>query len=115
MCAACASRTRRRWILSIFFKQKTAYEIGLGIPAEPLFRSRPARLYPAAPPLAGAERIARRPRRRREIGRAACRGRGEISGVAVSLKKKKKRERERSRPPPFCGQPIRHTTALPHR
>src|SRR5207253_4093270 len=24
----------------IFFKQKTAYEIGLGIPAEPLFRSR---------------------------------------------------------------------------
>src|SRR5687767_15268708 len=25
----------------IFFKQKTAYEIGLGIPAEPLFRSRP--------------------------------------------------------------------------
>src|SRR5436190_5311074 len=25
-----------------FFKQKTAYEIGLGIPAEPLFRSKPA-------------------------------------------------------------------------
>src|SRR5699024_11658205 len=24
-----------------FFKQKTAYEIGLGIPAEPLFRSEP--------------------------------------------------------------------------
>src|SRR5258708_14326298 len=24
-----------------FFKQKTAYEIGLGIPAEPLFRSLP--------------------------------------------------------------------------
>src|SRR5436305_4388961 len=24
---------------SLFFKQKTAYEIGLGIPAEPLFRS----------------------------------------------------------------------------
>src|SRR5262249_60033746 len=24
-----------------FFKQKTAYEIGLGIPAEPLFRSKP--------------------------------------------------------------------------
>src|SRR4051794_41538093 len=24
-----------------FFKQKTAYEIGLGIPAEPLFRSQP--------------------------------------------------------------------------
>src|SRR5204863_5707736 len=26
-----------------FFKQKTAYEIGLGIPAEPLFRSSPLR------------------------------------------------------------------------
>src|SRR5205085_4802550 len=32
------------WITAyflFFFKQKTAYEIGLGIPAEPLFRSRP--------------------------------------------------------------------------
>src|SRR5438874_5511687 len=28
-------------ILFFFFKQKTAYEIGLGIPAEPLFRSNP--------------------------------------------------------------------------
>src|SRR5438094_47801 len=27
-----------------FFKQKTAYEIGLGIPAEPLFRSLPFQL-----------------------------------------------------------------------
>src|SRR5436853_1285095 len=27
-------------VLIFFFKQKTAYEIGLGIPAEPLFRSR---------------------------------------------------------------------------
>src|SRR5690348_18198776 len=27
------------WQLVFFFKQKTAYEIGLGIPAEPLFRS----------------------------------------------------------------------------
>src|SRR5690606_39295479 len=27
------------WFLLFFFKQKTAYEIGLGIPAEPLFRS----------------------------------------------------------------------------
>src|SRR5206468_4731435 len=26
-------------VLIFFFKQKTAYEIGLGIPAEPLFRS----------------------------------------------------------------------------
>src|SRR5256714_4618736 len=30
---------RRRWERVFFFKQKTAYEIGLGIPAEPLFRS----------------------------------------------------------------------------
>src|SRR5205807_2752549 len=28
-----------RYQLVFFFKQKTAYEIGLGIPAEPLFRS----------------------------------------------------------------------------
>src|SRR5207249_8078013 len=28
-----------------FFKQKTAYEIGLGIPAEPLFRSRKMRKF----------------------------------------------------------------------
>src|SRR5439155_13420995 len=28
-----------RRVLCFFFKQKTAYEIGLGIPAEPLFRS----------------------------------------------------------------------------
>src|SRR5207245_4718177 len=27
------------FLLFFFFKQKTAYEIGLGIPAEPLFRS----------------------------------------------------------------------------
>src|SRR5260370_33032092 len=27
------------WLSLFFFKQKTAYEIGLGIPAEPLFRS----------------------------------------------------------------------------
>src|SRR5437870_7213287 len=27
------------WMRIFFFKQKTAYEIGLGIPAEPLFRS----------------------------------------------------------------------------
>src|SRR5437764_4304533 len=34
-----------RWsVRFFFFKQKTAYEIGLGIPAEPLFRSREMRL-----------------------------------------------------------------------
>src|SRR5438094_1913700 len=31
--------TGRSPVLFFFFKQKTAYEIGLGIPAEPLFRS----------------------------------------------------------------------------
>src|SRR5690242_21136096 len=36
--AASASRLR----CFFFFKQKTAYEIGLGIPAEPLFRSQVA-------------------------------------------------------------------------
>src|SRR5690242_2346575 len=33
----CDGRTTRGGVF--FFKQKTAYEIGLGIPAEPLFRS----------------------------------------------------------------------------
>src|SRR5205085_7127612 len=37
---ASSSGQRRRAVFSFFFfKQKTAYEIGLGIPAEPLFRS----------------------------------------------------------------------------
>src|SRR5258708_30094379 len=31
-------------VFVVFFKQKTAYEIGLGIPAEPLFRSSTARV-----------------------------------------------------------------------
>src|SRR5438094_1951229 len=36
------SKSSRKLLLVIFFffKQKTAYEIGLGIPAEPLFRSK---------------------------------------------------------------------------
>src|SRR5207247_4946159 len=34
-CNSCFTRT----VVFFFFKQKTAYEIGLGIPAEPLFRS----------------------------------------------------------------------------
>src|SRR5207237_2080262 len=33
-CSCCCS-----FFVFFFFKQKTAYEIGLGIPAEPLFRS----------------------------------------------------------------------------
>src|SRR5258708_10820832 len=32
-------------VIFFFFKQKTAYEIGLGIPAEPLFRSANGRLH----------------------------------------------------------------------
>src|SRR4051812_23896647 len=35
----CLSSSRPSSGLFFFFKQKTAYEIGLGIPAEPLFRS----------------------------------------------------------------------------
>src|SRR5262249_46529647 len=34
------SHTAAKMISFFFFKQKTAYEIGLGIPAEPLFRSK---------------------------------------------------------------------------
>src|SRR4051794_41464684 len=37
-----------RLFVFFFFKQKTAYEIGLGIPAEPLFRSKDTRDYLAA-------------------------------------------------------------------
>src|SRR5205814_2509185 len=37
--AANAAEPRQRVHEIFFFKQKTAYEIGLGIPAEPLFRS----------------------------------------------------------------------------
>src|SRR5438445_484848 len=37
----CLNAHSQQWSphLIFFFKQKTAYEIGLGIPAEPLFRS----------------------------------------------------------------------------
>src|SRR4051812_49913734 len=38
-CCASWVSPRTRWRPFFFFKQKTAYEIGLGIPAEPLFRS----------------------------------------------------------------------------
>src|SRR5207253_4877348 len=40
-CRACPvfSEVHPPWQYFFFFKQKTAYEIGLGIPAEPLFRS----------------------------------------------------------------------------
>src|SRR5437762_4632713 len=37
---SCCSRSQFLcFLFFFFFKQKTAYEIGLGIPAEPLFRS----------------------------------------------------------------------------
>src|SRR5207245_5207102 len=35
----CSTTFSATLLLFFFFKQKTAYEIGLGIPAEPLFRS----------------------------------------------------------------------------
>src|SRR5207248_4889600 len=39
---SCHSSSSKYFIVDVFFffKQKTAYEIGLGIPAEPLFRSK---------------------------------------------------------------------------
>src|SRR5438128_7578320 len=36
---ALSKSTTSYFLFFFFFKQKTAYEIGLGIPAEPLFRS----------------------------------------------------------------------------
>src|SRR2546429_5240523 len=38
-CSARQASVAGSCLLFFFFKQKTAYEIGLGIPAEPLFRS----------------------------------------------------------------------------
>src|SRR5437667_11289219 len=69
-----------------FFKQKTAYEIGLGIPAEPLFRSRKSGS-------AGKEcRFSRNAEEERfsrnaEIGRASCRERVYISAGAARVQK----------------------------
>src|SRR5207245_4762740 len=40
-CTRCLKDRRLICHCFFFFKQKTAYEIGLGIPAEPLFRSMP--------------------------------------------------------------------------
>src|SRR5258708_20209514 len=39
ICSTKCRLKRNRLLIFFFFKQKTAYEIGLGIPAEPLFRS----------------------------------------------------------------------------
>src|SRR6266540_7298931 len=41
----CLTRLCGSMAFFFFFKQKTAYEIGLGIPAEPLFRSEPYDQY----------------------------------------------------------------------
>src|SRR5437660_12221796 len=82
-------------MLFFFFKQKTAYEIGLGIPAEPLFRSghkaassrtSEAALWPSTyiSPLSNSTPCI-------QIGRASCRERVEISVGGVSLKKKKRK------------------------
>src|SRR5207244_9721683 len=66
-----------------FFKQKTAYEIGLGIPAEPLFRSicHCEHFHPEVAAHSDSEQLL-------EIGRASCRERVEMSVVGVSFKKK---------------------------
>src|SRR5947208_16516827 len=61
-----------------FFKQKTAYEIGLGIPAEPLFRS--SSLFLRSASIAGLRRDAVQPdieaeRKKRdeiEAGKSYC-------------------------------------------
>src|SRR5689334_24700638 len=39
MMPSCLITTYASYLFFFFFKQKTAYELGLGIPAEPLFRS----------------------------------------------------------------------------
>src|SRR5207245_4953187 len=43
------SRSTLTSFMFFFFKQKTAYEIGLGIPAEPLFRSPEIRAHDNRP------------------------------------------------------------------
>src|SRR5205809_6069045 len=46
-CGDCAVAAGGVGLSFFFFKQKTAYEIGLGIPAEPLFRSAPVEFIAA--------------------------------------------------------------------
>src|SRR5438552_16760063 len=72
-----------------FFKQKTAYEIGLGIPAEPLFRSdRKSGSAGFRDYARSEERFSRFPRLC-EIGRASCRERVEMWVGDVLLKRKR--------------------------
>src|SRR5438046_10530135 len=84
-------------IVVFFFKQKTAYEIGLGIPAEPLFRSSRLLLlntkdqvYAQNEMLAyqQKESTARVASIMEKIGRASCRERVKIADGAEVLKKK---------------------------
>src|SRR5205814_6709322 len=66
--------------LFFFFKQKTAYEIGLGIPAEPLFRSSISSLFLRSALISGLRRDAVQPdieaeRKKRdeiEAGKSYC-------------------------------------------
>src|SRR5438045_9602431 len=89
------------YLFFFFFKQKTAYEIGLGIPAEPLFRSLSFCVllqylgYDATPFNQILKQNAKREMRLRlgkvtvaEIGRASCRERVKIEEVGVSNKAK---------------------------
>src|SRR5207249_5305131 len=67
-------------LLFLFFKQKTAYDIGLGIPAEPLFRSSISSLFLRSASISGLRRDAVQPdieaeRKKRdeiEAGKSYC-------------------------------------------
>src|SRR4026207_2402252 len=83
LAVSCFFSSRRRHTISVsaFLLNRSS---DLGIPAEPLFRSMESALCRNEEVIVvGGGNGAG------QIGRASCRGRGEISGVAVSLKKKK--------------------------
>src|SRR5690625_8030076 len=88
-----------------FFKQKTAYEFGLGIPAEPLFRSkkRPAcckirgLMVTVCPSQFATRRTLFHVLVGCEIGRASCRERVEVSVVGVASKREECGEKEAER------------------
>src|SRR5437868_15264481 len=100
------------WLSFFFCKQKTACELGLGIPAEPLFRSLTVpRLTLMSIILIKLIRVSlgtvRHPRRFKivvidiqitlKIGRASCREREKIPEVAGDVKQKHKEEQSRLR------------------
>src|SRR5262245_65435105 len=90
------------WFLLVFlffFKQKTAYEIGLGIPAEPLFRSRTRRPKLRTLPTGSVDpNFGRRVRNRRQLNSLQNRseerrvGKECRSQWSTYHKKKKKKE-----------------------